>query len=326
MKHLFIINPAAKWVKGKEFAIKNGIISFFREYPDIKYDIYITEWSRDAVSYIKMYIDKNGKDSGETIRFHSIGGSGLLFEVLNGVMGFDNAEIASYPYGKSNNLIRYFGKKNMKLFTSLKNQVFSKTVLLDVVRCGNNYGICYGKSGLDSSANLLGDVWISKGMPITLSYVLAGVYNILCGKHGQRYDINIDGEEISCEIATIIMANAPCYAKSMSPAIHAHPDDGVLDVYFVKKAPKLKLLLNSLFYAYGIHHRISGILTHKRAKKIKLSSDETMCMSIDSEIFFGASMECEVIPKAVRFVLPDGIDMSKLPLIFNRPKEGLRGE
>jgi len=123
-----------------------------------------------------------------------------------------------------------------------------------------------------------------------------------------------------------MIANAPCYGLSMYPAIDAHPDDGVLDVYVVKNAPKMKILRIIPGYTHGNYRKLPHMVLHYRAKKIKVTSDEVMCMSVDGEHFYGTSTEYEIIPQAVRFVCPVGIDLKKLPRIYNRPQEGLRSE
>jgi diacylglycerol kinase (ATP) len=323
MRHLFIINPAAKKIKGKTKPVRDKISAFFTRYPEIKYDIYVSQWCRDAVMFIQDYV-ADVKD--ETVRVHSIGGTCTQFEVVNSVVGLSNVEIASHPYGNANSFLKYFGTKNENLFLSMESQVFDKAIPVDIIRCGNNYGICYGMTGIEAYANTLGDDWIEKGMPGDISYMLAGMHMILSGKTGQNYFIEIDGEKVEGDFASVMVANAPCYGVNMYPAIDAHPDDGILDVYIFRNAPKMKLLSCIPSYTHGNYRNMPDLALHYRAKKIKLSSDEVMCMSIDGEHFYGTSIEYEIMPKAVRFVCPAGIDLKKLPRVYNRPQEGLRGE
>jgi diacylglycerol kinase family enzyme len=264
--------------------------------------------------------------TGEIVRIHSIGGTGTLFEVVNSVAGLPNIEVAAHPYGKANAFLRYFGNKNVKLFQSLKSQVFDKAVPVDIIRCGHNYAICYVISGVEGYANVLGDKWIENGIPVDISYMLAGVVMILKGKCGQNYFIEIDGGKIEGDFASVLVANVPCYGKNMYPAIDAHPDDGLLDVYVFKNAPKIKILSRIPAYTHGKYRNMPDFVSHYRAKKLKLSSDEVICMSLDSERIYGMSMEYEIMPKAVRFVCPDEIDLMKLPRIYNRPREGLRSD
>jgi len=323
MRHLFIINPVAKRIKGKIKSVKDKIFTFFAERPEIKYDVYVSEWCRDSVMFIQDYI---AGTAGETVRVHAIGGTGTLFEVVNSVIGLSNVEIASHPYGKANSFLKYFGCKNEKLFFSMKSQVFDPAIPMDIIRCGNNYGICYGMTGIEAYANVLGDKWIEKGMPGDLSYMFAGLRMILSGKAGQNYFMEIDGGIVEGDFASVMVANAPCYGLNMYPAIDAHPDDGILDVYVFKNMPKIKLLKCIHSYTHGNYRRLSDLVSHYSAKKIKLSSDEVMCMSIDGEHFYGTSIEYEIMPKAIRFVCPSEIDLMKLPRIYNRPREGLRSE
>jgi len=323
MRHLFIINPAAKKIKGKTKPVRDKISAFFAKYPEIKHDVYVSQWCRDAVMFIQDYV-ADVKD--ETVRVHSIGGTCTQFEVVNSVVGLSNVEIASHPYGNANSFLKYFGTKNENLFLSMESQVFDKAIPVDIIRCGNNYGICYGMTGIEAYANAMGDDWIEKGMPGDISYMLAGMHMILSGKTGQNYFIEIDGEKVEGDFASVMVANAPCYGVNMYPAIDAHPDDGILDVYIFKNAPKMKLLSCIPSYTHGNYRNMPDLALHYRAKKIKLSSDEVMCMSIDGEHFYGTSIEYEIMPKAVKFVCPGGIDLMKLPRIYNRPQEGLRGE
>jgi len=323
MRHLFIINPVAKRIKGKTKHIKDRISAFFSKYPEIKYDFYVSQWCRDSVMFIQDYA---AGIPNETVRIHSIGGTGTFFEVINSAAELSNVEVAAHPFGKANAFLRYFGNKNVKLFKALKSQVFGRAVPMDIVRCGNNYGICYGMTGIEAYANVMGDKWIDKGFPIDLSYMLAGMYLMLTSKVSQNYFIEIDGEKIEGDFISVMVANAPCYGRGMYPAIDAHPDDGLLDVYLFKSASTFKLLRCVPSHTHGNYRKLPNLVSHYRAKKIKLSSDEVMCMSIDCEHFYGTSMEYEIMPKAVRFVCPDEIDLKKLPRIYNRPQEGLRSE
>jgi len=322
-RHLFIINPAAKRIKGNVKPIKDAIDAFFAKHDWINYDVYVSEWCRDSIMYIQQYI---AEKPDETIRIHAVGGTGALFEVINSVVGLPNVEVASHPYGKANTFIKYFGARNEKLFFSLTSQVFDTSYLMDIIRCGNNYGICYGMVGLEAHANVMGEKMIQRGMPADFSYVLAGAGMILSGKKlSQNYYIEIDGKEIVGDFITVIVANTPCYGVNLYPAIDAHPDDGILDVYVVKNASRIKLLRWVPAYIHGNYRRIPELVTHYRGKKIKLSSDEVMFMSVDAEHFYGSSIDYEIIPQAIRFVCPMGIDLMKLPRIYNRPQEGLRG-
>jgi len=333
MRHLFVINPVSKRVKGCLESVKEMIHAFFRDYPGVVYDIYVSEWCRDSVAYVQRYASEMhreclaSREKCDIARIHVMGGTGTLFEVVNSIIGFPNTQIAAYPYGTANSFLKYFRVRNERLFADMKSQVFGPAFPMDVVRCGNNYGICYGMMGLEAASNALGDRWIDKGMPGDLSYVMAAVSLVLGNRGTQNYVISMDDEEpIEGRFASVMVANAPCYGRNMVPAIDAHPDDGWLDVYVLKHHPsKLKMLRTIPKHVFGNYRKAADMVSHYRARRIAVSSDEVMSISIDGEIFYGTSMEFDVVPQAIRFVCPEGVDLAKLPRIYNRPREGVRG-
>lgn len=326
MRHLFVINPAAKKVKGRVDLIKNEIVNFFAAYPDIRYDIYTSSWCRDAVSYIRRYIMETRKLSGETVRIHAVGGTGTLFEAVNGVIGFSNVQVAAHPYGSVNAFNRYFGQHNYGYFNSLKSQVFDGVIPVDVIRGANNYGICFAIIGLEALCDYKGDYFIEKGFPSELSYIYSSIPLIL-GKEKlhQTYRVEIDGKRCDGDYVSIFIANIPCYGKNLHPGVEAHPDDGKLDIYLTEKNSRLKLFSQILPYMRGDYSKVKTMF-HFTGKNIKISAQKSTCMNIDSETFFGASLEIELIPAALSFVCPKEIDIDSLPFLYNKPESGRRVE
>jgi len=320
MKHLFVINPVAKRINGKTKQFYEMLTAFFKEHPDIHYDVFESKWSRHSLTFMRRYI----KTTTEPVRIHSIGGTGTLFEVINSVYGIDNVEVAAHPYGMANAFHSYFGEHNIKHLLSLNSQVFHKTIPMDIIRCGNHYGISSGLVGIEAHSEVMGEKWIDIGMPVDISYILAGVIQILGKNSSQYYCIDIDDVRIEGEFSSLLIANVPTYGVNMNPAIDAHPDDGVMDVYLFKKASKIRTLFSMNAYAYGNYRKLPKVVSHYAAKKVSITSDKTMCSSMDGQAFYGTSKEYEINPKAINFVCPDEIDITKLPRLFGRPEEGYR--
>lgn len=322
MKHLFIVNPVAGKVKGEVDAITEEIKTFFKSNPNIPYDIHVTRWCRDAVGFTRRYVT----ESSELCRVHVVGGVGTLFEVVGGVIGLQNAQVASYPRGKGNAFLRYFGTQNLHYFSSVRAQVFSDTTPVDVIRCGHNYAIGFSGIGVGSRANELGDELMQKTR-LTSNNFYSGsvVYHVMKGEHAfQRYKVTLDGQNFDGDYASILIANEPCYGINMHPAVDAHPNDGILDIYLFKAKPKLKTILGLRTYITGHYRKIPDCVSHYTARKVSVSSDVTMCMSMDGETFYDKGVDYEIIPYAIDFVCPNGIDIKKLPRIYNSPEEGLR--
>jgi len=320
-KHLFVINPAAKRISGGKALriLRDTISAFFDEHPNIPHEVYETRWCRDSVAFIRQYVSDS---PDRVVRVHVLGGKGTLFEAVNGVVGLENAEIASYPYGHANAFLKYFDRKNDKPFLSMENQVFGRAVPMDLIRCGNNYGMCFGMTGIEAYANALGNEWIDNGMPTDISYISAAMYLILSGRSGQNYRINIDGNTIEGDFVSVLVANAPCYGLNMYPAVDAHPNDGWFDVYTFKKVSRLGIIAGIPIYTHGKYLKIPKVISHYRAKNVKLASNEVMCMSIDGEVFYGSSIEYEIKPNLIKFVCPPLIDIAALPRIYGQNKGG----
>ncbi|GBU21685.1 hypothetical protein R80B4_01585 [Fibrobacteres bacterium R8-0-B4] len=321
-KHLFVINPAAKRISGGKARriLREKITAFFDGRPDIPHEVYESRWCRDSVAFIRQYVS----ESAGRVRVHALGGNGTFFEAVNGVVGLDNAEVAVYTYGRGNDFARYFDRGGGKPFLSLENQVFGRTIPIDVIRCGNNYGASFGMAGIEAYANALGNEWRENYIPTDMSYTLAAMYLILNGRASQNYRINIDGRIIEGDFVSVLAANAPCYGVDMYPAIDAHPNDGWFDVYTFKKVSKAGIIASIPIYTHGGYRKLPKVISHYRAKNVKLTSNEVMCMSVDGENFYGTSVEYEIMPGAVKVVCPDSIDVAKLPRIYG--KRGRRGE
>jgi diacylglycerol kinase family enzyme len=261
------------------------------------------------VGFTRRYVS----GAGEIVRVYAVGGMGALFEVINGVIGMPNVQIAFWPFGLDNSFLHYFGAGRMELFRSLRNLIFSQVASFDVMRCGNNYGICSGFMGLEALAAQSGDRFIDAvnfavpwPLPAGNIYMAAGIYHGLKKERTQYYRVAIDGIPLNGNYISILVANQPWYGKSMHPAIEAAPDDGILDIYMIRAAPRIKFFNMAADYAQGRYYKWPHTIAHFRGTNVTVSSDQMITSCIDGEIFFDTAIEYEVIPRAVDFVCPGG--------------------
>jgi diacylglycerol kinase family enzyme len=306
VKHLFIVNPSSSGVKGKVPGVVGKITSFFGDYPSMRYDIHVTRWKRDAVGFVRKY----ALASDEYVRVYAVGGTSTLFEVINGVIGLPNVQVANYPLGLGNSFLHCFGDRQFHLFLSLRNLVFSGTIPIDVIRCGYNYGIAFGLLGIESYACRDGDLFMEKtGLGVDLCYIGAGMYNYLWLNEIQEYSVNLDGSTLDGEYLTIFIANQPCYGIKMNPGPDARPNDGLLDLYLIKKPPKHKIPQTLYDYIHGFYRKWPEYIDHYTGRRLSISSGDIMCACIDGEIFYDTAIDFEIMPYAVDFVCPPGINV-----------------
>lgn len=306
MRHLFIINPAAGRVKRNVAVLERQIRLFFRSHHEIKYDIYITKWCRDAVGYTRTYImNMCGAGDLSHLRIHAMGGTGTFYEIVNAVIGVPNVSVAAYPFGKANSFLRYFSPK--KLFASIEKQVLAPSVPIDIIRCGHNFGVNSSNIGLMARANIQCGGMTERGWPFGLSYSFS-IFRCSVEYPARPIMVELDGKCLDDEYISIAVANGQYLGKNFRHAPDALPNDGMFDVYFVNKIPRWKLVTYLEYYLTGQHKKApSGLLSHYRGRHLTVSFEDGLNMCIDGENFFGSQFEYELLDSAVNFACPDGV-------------------
>jgi hypothetical protein len=99
-KHLFIINPKSFPQKKNLQRLIAGIDAYFTnrkvgKFPEEEYSIHISEFPRDPIIVIRKYMQK--QERGTALRVYSIGGDGIAFCCLNGIIGLENTDLAVMP-------------------------------------------------------------------------------------------------------------------------------------------------------------------------------------------------------------------------------------
>jgi diacylglycerol kinase family enzyme len=309
VKHLFIINPNAYYIRDRVGEVMNEIADFFSAYPQLSYDVHVTRWKRDAVGYVRKYC----MASGEFVRVYAVGGSSTLFEVINGVIGLPNVQTAIYPLGFNNSFPRFFGDRNFQLFQSLGDLVFAETIPIDVIRCGYNYGIAFGMVGVESLSCRDGIAVMERiGLKSNLFFFAAAVYNALQRGVLQNYRVSLDGKTLDGEYISILIANQPHYSAGMYPGADADPSDGIFDVYLVKDVPKPQMAKFLLSYTRGGYRKWPRYVSHHSGTSLRISSGRIMCVCIDGEIFYDTEVGFEMMPYAVDFACPGAIAADRL--------------
>lgn len=113
MRYVFYVNPQA----GKG-TLQQGIIDSIKKYFSDKSEnlkIHITESMGDALNSARQEAQ-----TGDKIRMFACGGEGTVFEVLNGIVGFDNVELGVIPCGSANDFLKFF--ENSDEFLDISDQ------------------------------------------------------------------------------------------------------------------------------------------------------------------------------------------------------------
>ncbi|MDR0447328.1 MAG: hypothetical protein LBH07_01525 [Treponema sp.] len=313
MKHLCIINPVAEHIKGHVDEIIEIIQDFFLLNPRIKYAIHVTRWKRDASGFILRYVN----NASEIVRVYAFGGGGTLFEVINGVVGLPNAQVAWYPLGKDNKFLPVFGKDKLNSFQSVRNLCLSRTITIDTILAGKHYVAANILIGAEVLASGTGKQ-ISKLFRLSrkTSYYIAGIWYFFLKKENRQYRIEMESGELNGNFAGILISNIPNHGAGI-PAPEARFNDGYMDLYTIKQIPHNYLINAVRDYFRGQYAKWPEYFSHYRCKKAHISSASDMPISLDGEYFYDTVLDLKISPASLDFVCPPNINYPALKQAVN---------
>jgi diacylglycerol kinase family enzyme len=319
---MFIINPISIDTQN---SINTFIDSLYNNFAGNESNlfIYTSKYPRDSISAIRKYTST--LDEGQGIRIYAVGGDGILFDCLNGVVGLNNVELGSIPYGKSNDFIRAFGEGLYGQFKSIENQVNGSSISTDVIYCGNNYALNCCSVGMESYAvhkflelkEKYGYIINTFPRPIArflynFTYFLGGVLAIKNKKIiNQYYQITIDNQDFSGQYAMINIANGPCYGGDKCATPFASPADGYLDIIMFKSTDIFEFVSKGLDYLYSKFYKYPELISYYRFKEASIKSELPLVLQLDGEVFLDTNIFIKIIPNAIKFISVNGYKYKK---------------
>lgn len=302
MRHIFIINPVAG--KGKCQAEIAGSIDEFFKNKEMDYEVYYTKYKGDS----KSFVDSKCKDKSPVV-FYACGGDGTLHEVINAAVSYENASVGVIPCGSGNDFVKNFN--NHSLFQDIEAQVSGETVNIDMIKAQNEYAVSVCNIGFDADAAF--NMHKFKKIPfITGSgcYILSVLYCLL-KKLGKNLKVVLD-DDYTFEGAFLlgVAANGHSYGGGYKCAPKALIDDGVIDICFVNKMSRFKILGLIGSYKNGMHlenDKLKKYITYKKCKSLKITSQEPINLCVDGENYVFDELDFEIVPEALKFRLPKGV-------------------
>ncbi len=301
MKHIFIINPAAG--AGDSYETLEKLLA--EKWPGVDYALYATQAPGDATAYIKHYCI----DHPEPVRFYACGGDGTLNEVINGVVGFAHASVGCYPCGSGNDFVKYYGGK--KVFRNLETQLEAKEEWIDLLRVGNKYAVNVIDFGFDTAVlETMHRVRRKKLIGGKNAYT-TGVVTALFKAMKSECSVTVDGECLnpSGKMMLCTVGNGQYVGGSFRCAPRSINNDGKLDVCFVRPLSYLNFFRLIGYYARGEHldePHFAKYLEYRRGERVEVTAPEGFLYSSDGELIRQNRFAVEIVPRAVRFAVPEG--------------------
>ena len=299
MKHLFIVNPTAGG-KDKTELVRRRAEEVFAGREEA-YEVYVTKAAMDAPGKIRQ-----AAAAGEPLRVYACGGDGTFNECVCGAAGLANVAVCPYPTGTGNDFCRMFGEEK-DLYRDLRALVEGSEHPIDLIECNGRY--CANVCSVGIDARIGTDVHTYSKLPLiggATGYVVSAVVNVLRGITRQMR-IRSGAFCAEGENTLVCACNGRFYGGGFNPSTTARPDDGILDVFIVKKVSLLTLARLIGQYAAGKADNYPEYITHLRTDRVEISFDEENVVNIDGEAIFAREVKMRLVPGAVKLVVPRGM-------------------
>lgn len=294
MFNAFIINPNAGKGRAARILI-NKIKSFFTENGG-DYEIFQTEKEGDATKIARRLCNEQ-----ENVNIFACGGDGTTFEVLNGLVGYKNANLGIIPCGSGNDFVKYFNGR--EAFGDLHEQMSGSPVTLDLIKMNDLYSLNSCSVGMD--AMVADNVRLFKKLPISagLAYILSVGYTAF-KKFDSLFDITIDGRSLGkTDCLFAVCANAPYYGGGFKCAPDACPGDNKLNYSIIKSRSKLHIFNVLGKYRKGLHTSLKDCY-YGNCETMEIVNDKTVTINLDGEIVYDNHAKFEIVKNAVDVILP----------------------
>jgi len=274
MKYIFIINSNAG--KGKCKKVVPNIESVCKEL-NLEYEIrYIT----DKISGLD--IAKEYKDTENII--YAVGGDGTLTKILPAIVGTEN-KLGIIPAGSGNDTY-----KAIKKLPKGENRI-------DIGKINSTYFINVACTGLDAEvANNL-DKFRNTIVPSNQLYTVSLFYTFFNYKF-KKVIFKTKIKMISSKYSIISICNGAFYGGGYNIAPKSQLTDGLLDIYYVEKMNKLKMIPLMLKLKNGKHEGKKRV--HKfRTNHIEIEIEEKVTFNVDGEKLENNKFIIDILPKAM---------------------------
>lgn len=249
-------------------------------------------------------IAREAARSGEPL-IVAAGGDGAVSEALQGLAGdLDRVELGILPAGTGNDFARTTGIP-ADLGAALRVIELGSTRRVDVVRCSaageTRLLINAATGGLSVTVeNEIDEA--SKRRWGRLAYLIAG---LRCMRDIPSYDVHVtsDDGEWSVRTSGLVVANGQ-YAGGLKLAPEADESDHLLDLVIVTAETISERAQLAARFAVDAHLESEGVL-FRRGRRFRIDSDPPMPFHADGESVGTSPLELELLPGALRLVVPE---------------------
>ena len=238
-----------------------------------------------------------------------VGGDGTVNEVVNGIAGREEVELAVIPRGTGWDFVRTYAIPR-RLEDAAEVALRGRTRVIDLGRA--LYRSWDGSDGESlfaniASAGMSGAIAkrsneSSKALGGKVSYLWATLA-VFSRWRSDEVWVTVDGEQRGGRMHDVVVANGRYFGGGMKICPEAEPDDGLFDVLLIGDLTKRDLLLTLPKTYRGKHlpHPKAEVL---RGAVVELETPEPLPVELDGEQPGTTPARFEVVPQALRLRVP----------------------
>ena len=228
----------------------------------------------------------------------AVGGDGTVNEVASGLIGTHKV-LAIVPCGSGDGLALHLGiSRNPRRAVKTLND----GIITDM-DCGLLDGkpfFCTAGVGLDADVAGKFESTTRRGVRTYISLA----WKLWQHFHPETYTIDTDGEQIVTQAVIVTVANANQWGNQARIADQASVQDGLLNVVIVKPFSTWEIPILAAKLMLGRAHTSKRVETHT-GKHITIARPTPGAAHFDGDpIRKGTRMEMEVVPNAIRVLVP----------------------
>ena len=300
MKHLFIVNPTAGG-KDKTEEVRAKVQTAFARRED-SYEIYVTRAPMDATRKIEEEAAK-----GEQLRVYACGGDGTFNECVCGAAEKTNVAVCPMPTGTGNDFCRMFGEEK-DLFRDLDALLEGEVRPIDLLDCNGRWSANICSVGID--ARIGTDVHKYSHIPLiggATGYVVSAAVNMFKGI-ATEMEVSCGDVHVQGKHTLVCACNGRFYGGGFNPSKDARPDDGLMDVYIVKKVSLLQFATLIGKYAKGEADELKAFVKHIRTGgTLRIRCEKEDVAQLDGEALRSDDFTIRMVPKALNLIVPRGM-------------------
>ena len=274
MKYIFIVNPSAGKGKCKE------ILPKIEEECKKKNRVYEIRYISENKSGYDIAMEY--KDEENII--YVVGGDGTLSVTLPAIVGTKN-KLGIIPAGSGNDTYRTI--KTMEDGESL----------IDIGKVNDRYFINVACTGIDAEVGNNIEKFRGTIVPTSQLYNVSIIYTFVTFKC-KKTKIKTSIKNIEDKYTILSICNGSYYGGGFKIAPKSRLTDGLLDIYYAEKMPKLKMIPLILKLKKGKHEGRRRV--HKfRTNHVELELEENIEFNVDGEKMIDKKFIIDVLPKAI---------------------------